>query len=75
MVGPPELVIEVANTAADYDLHQKPNVYRRHGVPESGVWRTLGGEFDLRLRSPSATAARPPRPMASAGASASRGCG
>jgi Uma2 family endonuclease len=47
VVGAPELVIEIANTSADYDLHQKMNVYRRNGVAEYGVWRTLDGEFDL----------------------------
>ncbi len=51
VVGPPELVIEVANTSADYDLHQKLAVYRRNGVPEYGVWRTLDAAFDFfRLR-------------------------
>ncbi len=51
VVGPPELVIEVANTSADYDLHQKLAVYRRNGVREYGVWRTLDAAFDFfRLR-------------------------
>jgi Uma2 family endonuclease len=47
VVGPPELVIEVANTSADYDLHQKLGVYRRNGVPEYGIWRTLDEAFDF----------------------------
>ncbi len=51
VVGPPELVIEVANTSADYDLHQKMAVFRRNGVPEYGIWRTLDIDFDyFRLR-------------------------
>lgn len=44
--GPPELIVEVAHTSADYDLHQKMEVYRRNGVREYGVWRTLDAEFD-----------------------------
>ena len=47
VVGPPELVVEISNTSADYGLHQKMEVYRRNGVPEYGVWRTLDAEFDF----------------------------
>jgi Uma2 family endonuclease len=47
VVGAPELVIEIANTSADYDLHQKMNVYRRNGVAEYAVWRTLEAGFDF----------------------------
>jgi Uma2 family endonuclease len=32
--GPPELVVEIAASTASYDLHQKKNVYARHGIPE-----------------------------------------
>jgi Uma2 family endonuclease len=32
--GGPELVVEVALSSASYDLHQKKEVYRRHGVRE-----------------------------------------
>ena len=46
VIGPPELVIEVANTSADYDLHQKLHVYRRAGVPEYAIWRTLDDALD-----------------------------
>ncbi len=46
VAGPPELVIEVSNTSADHDLHQKREVYRRNGVPEYAVWRTMDAEFD-----------------------------
>jgi Uma2 family endonuclease len=36
--GAPELVFEIANTSATYDLHDKLNVYRRTGVKEYIVW-------------------------------------
>ena len=36
--GAPELVVEIANTSATYDLHAKLNVYRRTGVKEYIVW-------------------------------------
>ncbi len=45
----PEFVVEVANTSASYDLHQKLEVYRRHGVREYIVWRTMDGEIDIML--------------------------
>ena len=32
--GAPELVAETAISSVSYDLHQKLDVYRRHGVPE-----------------------------------------
>ena len=44
--GPPELVAEIAAGSAAYDLHQKLNVYRRHGVREYVVWRVLDAEID-----------------------------
>lgn len=44
--GPPELVAEVAASSAAYDLHQKLNVYRRHGVREYVVWRVLDEAVD-----------------------------
>ncbi len=36
--GGPELVVEVAYTSTSYDLHQKKQVYRRHGVSEYVVF-------------------------------------
>lgn len=39
--GVPELVVEVAASSVSYDLHQKKNVYRRSGVPEYLVVRTV----------------------------------
>lgn len=44
--GPPELVAEIVASSAAYDLHQKLNVYRRHGVREYIVWRVLDEEID-----------------------------
>ncbi|MFH1266597.1 MAG: Uma2 family endonuclease [Planctomycetota bacterium] len=44
--GPPELVAEIVASSAAYDLHQKLNVYRRHGVREYVVWRVLDEEID-----------------------------
>ena len=44
--GPPELVAEVASSSVAYDLHQKLDVYRRHGVREYIVWRTLDNAID-----------------------------
>jgi Uma2 family endonuclease len=32
--GAPELVVEVAGSSANYDMHSKKNVYRRNGVQE-----------------------------------------
>lgn len=44
--GPPELVIEVAATSAAIDLHGKKNAYRRNGVREYLVWRTVDAAVD-----------------------------
>jgi Uma2 family endonuclease len=44
--GPPPLVIEIAATSASKDLHDKMNAYRRAGVLEYIVWRTLDGAID-----------------------------
>ena len=44
--GAPELVAEVAASSASYDLHDKLHVYRRNGVREYLVWRTLDRRFD-----------------------------
>jgi Uma2 family endonuclease len=42
----PELCIEVAGSAASYDLHGKLEAYRRNGVREYLVWRTYDGKLD-----------------------------
>lgn len=44
--GAPELVAEVASSSVAYDLHQKLDVYRRHGVCEYIVWRTQDNAID-----------------------------
>ena len=44
--GPPELIVEVAGTSADYDLHSKLEVYRRCGVREYIVWQTQDRRLD-----------------------------
>lgn len=46
MAGAPELVIEIAASSANYDLHQKKEAYRRNGVQEYAVWRTQDVAFD-----------------------------
>jgi Uma2 family endonuclease len=46
IAGAPEFVVEIANTSASYDLHQKLDVYRRHGVKEYIVWRTMDAVID-----------------------------
>jgi Uma2 family endonuclease len=46
VVGAPELIIEISNTSADFDLHQKMDVYRRNGVGEYLVWRTFDSALD-----------------------------
>jgi Uma2 family endonuclease len=45
--GAPEFVAEVAATSASHDLHAKLNVYRRNGVKEYLVWRTLDRAIDF----------------------------
>jgi len=44
--GAPELVAEVASSSTAYDLHQKLEVYRRHGAREYIVWRTRDNAVD-----------------------------
>ena len=46
VAGAPELVAEIAASSASHDLHDKLHVYRRNGVREYLVWRTLDGRFD-----------------------------
>jgi Uma2 family endonuclease len=62
LASPPELIVEVANTTASRDLHQKKQAYERNGVREYIVWRVQDAAIDwfaLRegmyvLRSPDA---------------------
>lgn len=44
--GAPELMIEVAASSAAIDLHDKKRAYRRNGVCEYIVWRTLDHQID-----------------------------
>ncbi len=44
--GPPELLVEVAASSAAIDLHDKKRAYRRSGVLEYIVWRTLEQQLD-----------------------------
>ena len=46
IAGGPELIVEVSASSASYDLHQKMQVYRRHGVKEYIVWRVLDAAVD-----------------------------
>jgi Uma2 family endonuclease len=39
--GAPELIVEVAASSANYDLHDKLEAYRRNGVQEYLVWLTV----------------------------------
>jgi Uma2 family endonuclease len=40
LVGAPELIVEVASTSANYDMHVKKRVYARNGVQEYLVFLT-----------------------------------
>jgi Uma2 family endonuclease len=44
--GAPELIVEVAGSSAAYDLHEKLDTYRRHGVREYVVWQVWDGRID-----------------------------
>ncbi len=44
--GAPDLVAEVAANSAHYDVNDKLEVYRLHGVREYIVWRMLDREID-----------------------------
>jgi Uma2 family endonuclease len=46
VAGAPELAAEIAATSASYDLHDKLNAFRRNGVREYIVWRTLDAAID-----------------------------
>jgi Uma2 family endonuclease len=46
IVGPPQLVVEIAVSSASYDLHDKKELYRRAGVEEYVVRRVLDGAID-----------------------------
>jgi Uma2 family endonuclease len=46
LFGSPELIVEVAASSVTIDLHDKLRAYRRAGVREYLIWRTLDGRFD-----------------------------
>ncbi|WP_373539377.1 Uma2 family endonuclease [Chamaesiphon sp.] len=46
IAGAPELVVEIAASTVSIDLHDKKAAYRRNGVQEYIVWRTLEREID-----------------------------
>jgi Uma2 family endonuclease len=46
IAGAPELVIEIAASTVSIDLHEKKAAYRRNGLQEYIVWRTLDREID-----------------------------
>ncbi len=46
IVGGPEFIGEVAATSANYDLHEKFDLYQRSNVREYLVWRVFDREID-----------------------------
>ncbi len=49
--GPPELIVEIAGSSSSFDLYEKFEVYRRHGVREYLVWAIYENRlswFELR---------------------------
>jgi len=46
LTGPPQLAAEVCASGASIDLHDKLRAYRRAGILEYLVWRTVEGQFD-----------------------------
>jgi Uma2 family endonuclease len=46
LCGAPELVVEISASSASIDLRDKLRVYRRSGVSEYIVWRTVDREID-----------------------------
>jgi Uma2 family endonuclease len=44
--GAPELIAEVAVSSADYDAHEKREVYERAGVQEYMLWQVLDARCD-----------------------------
>lgn len=48
--GAPDLIVEVAATSANFDLHEKLQIYLRNGVREYIVWRTFDRKIDYFIR-------------------------
>ena len=49
VVGPPELVAEVASSSVSFDRGPKLRMYRRHGVKEYLVWRVHDRVFEWNV--------------------------
>jgi Uma2 family endonuclease len=46
VIGPPELVAEVAASSSAYDMNLKKALYRSHGVQEYLVWQVFENRID-----------------------------
>jgi Uma2 family endonuclease len=46
IVGPPELVVEVAASSSAIDAHEKRDSYRKAGAREYLLWRTIDEQID-----------------------------
>lgn len=46
VAGPPAIVVEIATTSTSIDMNSKREAYRRNGVNEYIVWRTIEGDID-----------------------------
>ncbi len=46
LIGPPELIAEVAASSVSHDLHDKYRAYQRNGVREYLVWRVRDRAID-----------------------------
>ncbi|MFN0093792.1 MAG: Uma2 family endonuclease [Dehalococcoidia bacterium] len=46
LASPPELIVEIAASTKNRDLHQKQRAYERNGVGEYLVWRVEDGALD-----------------------------
>ena len=69
VVGGPELVAEIAASSVAYDLHDKLDAYRTHGVREYLVWRTEDAAVDwFALRGSGDDAVYEPLPVGGDGA-------
>ncbi|MEN9261626.1 MAG: Uma2 family endonuclease [Thermostichus sp. HHBFW_bins_43] len=44
--GSPDLIVEIAASSASIDLHDKKRAYRRNGIRDYIVWRTLEQQLD-----------------------------
>ena len=44
--GAPELVAEIADSSAAYDLYDKKKAYKRNGIQEYIVWQSLENKLD-----------------------------